>query len=169
VRRGREAKELEAPKRTISPAAIAEALGLRAKKPERVPDTPAAARLRAAIMEEAADEFKTFTTSEEERQHMFGVTPPLAEGEFRKIEPRRPPPSRDEDEAAAPERPFTRTSRDAPTGEAAELAAQYHAHAAKIQKMAEEARGDAAKEARVAAEVRASAEVGERLKARGIL
>lgn len=69
--------------------------------------------------------------------------------------PSPPPPSQSQDDAAAKAR----------------LAADFRAHAAKVAEMAESAKasGDADREAKAAAEVAASRQVGEQLKARGIL
>lgn len=62
---------------------------------------------------------------------------------------------------AEPSRPLTPEAAD-------ELRTAYHRHRARVTAMAESAKqsGDTASEARAAAEVRASAEVGERLKAK---
>ncbi len=60
--------------------------------------------------------------------------------------------------------------RAAATGRAsAALASEFHAHAAKLQAMAAEAKGDPAKEARVTKQIAESAKVGAALKERGIL
>ncbi len=71
-------------------------------------------------------------------------------------------------------RPETDTAKPAPApseSDKAELAAYFRAHAAKVAEVAASAKqsGDPAREAKAAASVAASREVGEALKARGIL
>lgn len=75
-----------------------------------------------------------------------------------------------------PERTVTTTRASAPSPVAdaaskAKLAADFRSHAKKVAEIAESAKasGDADREARAAAEVAASRQVGEALKARGIL
>lgn len=64
-----------------------------------------------------------------------------------------------------------RPPREVDAATAAELRADYQAHAAKIREIAARAKasGDPVREANAAEEVRRSAEVGEALKARGVL
>lgn len=90
---------------------------------------------------------------------------PIAQPDLRpKIEPR---PERRPDDVSSTPPPPSATDASAK----AKLAADFRAHAAKVAELAESAKqsGDAAREAKAAAEVRASTEVGEALKARGVL
>ncbi len=72
---------------------------------------------------------------------------------------------------AAPRRPDPLPATADDAAAKAKLAADFRAHAAKVAAIAEAAKGsgDADREARAAAEVAASRQVGEALKARGIL
>lgn len=169
------------PKRTVGRRQVAELLGLKdAPRPEPpMPDSPAAARLRQEGRAKAADElmdaakenFVTHVISPgREAMAALGIKPEeLPVGVEAGMGPPPPKPKREEGWQDDGSYDGALNAPATPTAEAAEIAAQYHAHAAKIAAMAEDARGDAAREAKAAAEVRASAQLGEALKARGIL
>jgi uncharacterized protein (DUF4415 family) len=160
--------------KTISAADIAAELGLRPgsapKEGADVPLTPEQAR--KLMSDEYPGEtpdlgWETITISGgRDVMDVLGVNPatlPLgAEAELGAPQPR--PERRPHGGGVPPTPPLDASTK-------AELAADFRAHAAKVAEVAASAKqsGDAAREAKAAAAVRASAEVGEALKARGVL
>lgn len=162
------------PKQTISAASIAAALGLRPgsapreAKPRAL--TPAQARLQMSGKyvgeppEMGLEEF--VVPAGRDVLDLLGVDPAsLPVGVEAELGAPQPRPERRPDDGFTSS-PSTPTPPPLDEEAAAELRAQYRAHAAKITAIAEAARGDAAKEAKAAEEVRASAALGERLKAK---
>jgi hypothetical protein len=167
---------------TLTAAQQADMLGLKetAVKPRPLPLTPAQARL--AQEDRWPDEslrppdYAAGTVSGAEavaaamgaRPEDFDATPLGSMPEGMPIpQPGIRPKLKPRDEGAT----TTKTSTPLDASAKAELAADFRAHAAKVAEVAASAKqsGDAAREAKAAAAVRASAEVGEALKARGVL
>lgn len=165
------------------------ALGLdkTAPKPAPLPLTPAQARARMSDEWPAEDlappDYERSVVSDPEsvaqamgaRPEDFDAVPlgsapegmPIPRPSIRpKIERKAAEPST---ATASPSPPPPSSQGDAAAR--AQLAADFRAHAAKVSEMAEAAKasGDATREAKAAAEVAASRQVGEQLKARGIL
>lgn len=172
------------PKRTVSARQIASLLGLKDAPPPEppIPDSPAAARLRsegkakeADALMEAAKEHHAERVLPAGRDVMaaLGVRPEeLPVGVEQELGP--PPPKPHREDGWQPDGSYDGAVNAPKPDDAAakaKLAADFRAHAKKVAALAESAKqsGDAEREAKAAAEVAASRQVGEALRARGIL
>ena len=166
--------------KTVTAAEIAAELGLQPgsapkdAKPREL--TPNQARLKMSdrYVGEPPDDGRVeyVVSAGRDVLDLLGVDPaslPLGVEQELGAPQRRPERRHREGGAEAPPTPSPPPADDAAAK--AKLAADFRAHAAKVAAIAEAAKGsgDADREARAAAEVAASRQVGEALKARGIL
>lgn len=161
------------------------ALGIDKTAPKAAPLPPTPAQARRAMSDQWADDLtppdyeRSVVSDPEQVAQVLGARPedfdavPLGSAPEGQPIPRpsiRPKIERRPVDTPTPSPSPPPPSPDDAAAKAA-LAADFRAHAAKVADMAERAKqsGDADREAKAAAEVAASRQVGEQLKARGIL